>query len=205
MPQGGALPQRVSLVPVVIAAQVPLVPPVLAAEQALQAPVHAVLQQNPSAQKPEAHWLAAVQVPPLVFLATQAVPEQKSPAMQSVSAAHVSLHAVAPQTSGEQVWVATAGQAPAPLQLAASVATPLAQLAARHAVVAGATAQTPPAAQAPVFPQGGALPQRLSLAPVVIAAQVPLVPPVLAAEQALHAPAHAVLQQNPSAQNPDVH
>jgi hypothetical protein len=44
--------------------------------QASQAPPQAVLQQTPSTQLPEPHWLAAVHVTPLGFLATQVVPLQ---------------------------------------------------------------------------------------------------------------------------------
>jgi hypothetical protein len=39
--------------------------------QASQAPPQAVLQQTPSTQLPEEHWLPAVHVPLLDFLATQ--------------------------------------------------------------------------------------------------------------------------------------
>jgi hypothetical protein len=41
------------------------------------------------------------------------------------------------QVFGAQVWVCSAGQPPLPSQLAASVAVPFVQLAARHDVVAG--------------------------------------------------------------------
>jgi hypothetical protein len=205
LPQGGAAAQRPSVVPAVTLAQVPLAPPVLAAEQAVQAPVQATLQQNPSTQLPVTHWLAAVQAVPVAFFAVHVVPEQKSPEMQSVSAAQLVLQAVALHTSGEQLVATALGQLPAPSQLAAAVATPFAQVAARHEVVDGALAQAPPAAQAPVLPQGGAATQRVSVAPAARAAQVPLAPPVFAAEQAVQAPAQAVSQQNPSTQLPDVH
>jgi hypothetical protein len=204
-PHGGADPQRASAAPTVIAAHVPLAPPVLAAEQALHAVVHALLQQNPSTQKPAVHWLFAAHAPPVAFLGAHVPVEQKSPAMQSVSTAQVVLHAVVPHTSGEQFVVTATGHAPAPLQFAAAVATPVAQLAARHDTVAAATAHAPPLAHAPVFPHGGAATQRVSVPPAVTGAHRPLLPPVRAAEQALHAVAHALLQQNPSAQNPDVH
>jgi hypothetical protein len=197
--------QRESVVPVVVAPQVPLAPPVFAAEHALHAVVQALLQQKPSAQNPDVHWLAALHEPPFAFLATQAVAEQKSPAMQSVSAAQVILHAGDPHTNGAQLLVAAVGHAPAPLQLAAAVAMPLVQLAVRHDVVDDARAQTPPTAHAPVLPHTEPVMQRESVVPAVMAAQVPLVPPVFAAEHALHAVVQALLQQNPSAQNPDVH
>jgi hypothetical protein len=53
--------------------QVPAEPATL---QASQAPAQAVLQQTPSTQLPEPHWLAAVHVALLAFLATQVVPLQ---------------------------------------------------------------------------------------------------------------------------------
>ena len=55
--------------------------------------------------------------------------------MQSLSAPQVVLQAVAPQTYGLHAEVTGAGQAPAPLQLAAAVAVPLEQLALRQLVV----------------------------------------------------------------------
>jgi hypothetical protein len=149
--------------------------------------------------------LAAVQVPPFTFLAAQAVLAQKSALTQSVSAAQVVLQAVPPQMNGVQVVVTAAGQAPAPLQVAAAMAVPLAQLAARQLTVAGATAQVPLAVQAPVLPQGGPATQRASVVPATTLAQVPLAPPVLVAEQPWQVPVHVVLQQNPSTQDPVVH
>jgi hypothetical protein len=104
-----------------------------------------------------------------------------------------------------QAAVTVVGQAPAPLQLAAAVAVLLAQLAARQEVVVGATAQAPLPLQAPVFPQGGAATQRVSVAPAVVLAQVPLAAPVLAFEQAVQAPVQALLQQKPSTHAAEVH
>src|SRR5581483_6783531 len=63
--------------------------------------------------------------------------------MQSLSALQVALHAVAPQTYGEQVVVTAAGQLPVPVQFAAAVATPLVQLALRHEEVLGGNWQAP--------------------------------------------------------------
>ena len=141
----------------------------------------------------------------MALWAVQTPDEQKSPVMQSVSAVQVVLQAVAPQMNGVQLVVVAAGQVPVPVQVAAAVATPLAQLAARQAVVAGATAQAPAPLQVPVLPQGGAATQRASASPVTVLAQVPAVPPVLAAEQPMQVPVQAVLQQTPSTQKPEVH
>ena len=103
LPQGGAATQRESAAPAVTLEQVPLAAPVLAFEQAVQAPVQTVLQQNPSTQAPDAHWLAAVQAVPVALLATQALDEQKSPLAQSVSAAQEVLQADAPHTYRPQL------------------------------------------------------------------------------------------------------
>jgi hypothetical protein len=59
--------------PAVLTAQVPTEPVRL---HASQAPPHAVLQQTPSTQLPEAHWLAAVHTVPLAIFGTQLVPLQ---------------------------------------------------------------------------------------------------------------------------------
>src|SRR6185369_17820133 len=187
-------------------AQVPVATPVLALVQPWHDRPHAPEQQTPSEeQKPLAHSRAAAQVVPVVFLATQAVPEQKAPAMQSVSAAQVVLHAVVPQVKGAQLVVTGAGQTPLPLQLAEAVATPAVQLAVVQTLVAGCSWQAPPAAHRPVLPHTGPTVQRVSAVPAASAAQVPLVAPVRAAEQAVHAPVQALLQQKPSTQNPEAH
>jgi len=186
--------------------QVPVARPVLASVQPWHDSEHAPEQHTPSDEHELlAHSRAAAHAVPRPFLGTQVVPEQKSPAMQSVSSAQVVLHAVGPQVSGAHVVVTGAAHAPVPLQCETAVATPLLQLAAPHATVVAATAHTPPTAQTPVFPHGGWLAQRPSARPVVTAAQVPLAPPVRAAAHALHAVLHALLQQNPSAQKPDAH
>jgi hypothetical protein len=59
--------------PALMLVQVPKEPVRL---QASQAPAQAVLQQRPSTQLPEVHWLAAEQVAPFDCLATQEVPLQ---------------------------------------------------------------------------------------------------------------------------------
>jgi hypothetical protein len=46
---------------------------------ARQAPVHATLQQTPSAQKFDEHWVPSVQGAPSGRLAPQALPEQQTP------------------------------------------------------------------------------------------------------------------------------
>jgi hypothetical protein len=61
-------------VPTATGPQAPSAPwPFMAAEQAWQRPVHAVLQQTPSTQNPEVHWLVDEQGPPFPA-ATEQVP-----------------------------------------------------------------------------------------------------------------------------------
>jgi hypothetical protein len=59
--------------PAVRTAQVPTEPVTL---HASQPPPHAVLQQTPSTQLPERHWLFEVHVGPFASFATQLVPLQ---------------------------------------------------------------------------------------------------------------------------------
>jgi hypothetical protein len=197
-----------TLVPagVVLGPHVPFARPVLALLQPWQDRLHAPEQQTPSVeQKPLTHWVAAVQVVPVAFLGTHVLPEQKSPEMQSLSAAQVVLQAVGPQMYGVQFVVTPVGQLPAPLHVAAAVATPAVQLAPRHETVLGATWQAPPVAHSPVLPQGGALPQRASAVPASVVEQVPLATPVLAAEQAVQVPLQTASQQKLSTHEPEAH
>jgi len=59
------------------------------------------------------------------------------PPPQSTSVEHVVPQAVPVQRYGAQAVTTAAGQLPMPSQVAAAVALPSAQLAARHEVVAG--------------------------------------------------------------------
>ena len=145
----------------------------------------------------------ARQVPPVQ--STHAPLTHCAPAAQLAEVVQLVVQVVPLQVNAPQLVVTAVGQAPAPLQVAAAVATPLVQLAARQDVVAGATAQVPVPVQVPVLPQGGAATQRASVAPETRLAQVPFAAPVLAFEQAVQAPVQAVLQQNPSTHAPDVH
>jgi hypothetical protein len=65
-----------SAVPALTDAHVPLPAPVLADEQDEHVPAQAELQQNPEAQNPVAHSLAALHVAPWAFFARHVVPEQ---------------------------------------------------------------------------------------------------------------------------------
>jgi hypothetical protein len=59
------------------------------------------LQQTPSTQKPEVHWLAAVQLVPLAFFAVQVVVAQYAVDLHWLSAAQAERHAGDPP---HQVW-----------------------------------------------------------------------------------------------------
>ncbi len=72
-PQTYGAHEGLPVVPATRTAQVPTEPVTL---HASQAPPHAVLQQTPSTQLPERHWLFAVHAGPLPSFATQLVPLQ---------------------------------------------------------------------------------------------------------------------------------
>ena len=182
--------------------QVPALP---ASAQASHWPVHAVSQQTPSTQCCDPHWFAPPQAWPGPSSVTQTPAEHQLPVEQSESALQLPVHAVAPQTKGVQVWVWTAGQPPAPLQEAASVAVPAAHDGARQEVespgyvhAAGWTpSQLPPQAVPSV-----AHALRVPCGVPVAVEQVPTLP---ATSHASHWPVHARLQQTPSTHSPVAH
>jgi hypothetical protein len=121
-------------VPAVEMVQLPTLPTVL---QASQAPPHAPLQQTPSAQKPEVHWLPPPQEAPSTFFAVQVPPApQKNPALQSASAAQAARqaealpsHQVLPHSLEGSVRAPSGVQAPeVPERLQASQVPPQAAL-----------------------------------------------------------------------------
>jgi hypothetical protein len=113
--------------------------------------VHAVLQQTPSAQKPDVHSVAAAQVAPLA-LPTQAPPVHLRPATQSVSAAQVVLHAavVGSQRYGAQGVVVAGVHAPVVehVDALAAVAVPT-HAAGAHVVPLVVTRHAPVPLQTP--------------------------------------------------------
>jgi len=160
---------------------VPVARPVFAIVHPWHDSPHVLEQQTPSEeQELLAHWFAAVHAVPVAFLATHAVPEQKLPVAQSVSAAHVVLHAIVPHANGAQLVVTGVGQTPLPLQLVAAVATPPVQLAATHTLVAGCSWQDAFAAHNPVLPHTGPVVQRASAVPTLAFAHIPSGCPVFA-------------------------
>jgi hypothetical protein len=107
------------------------------ASQASQSPSHARLQHTPWAQAPLAHSASRPHPVPLLRGPSQRPAMQRVPPSQSASVAHIVPHAASTQRYGAQVATTAAGQLPMPSQVAAAVALPSAQLAARHAVVLG--------------------------------------------------------------------
>ena len=115
------------------------VPTLPVVSHASHAPPHAALQQTPSVQTPEVHDTPEVQAFPFATLGTQMLPLHQLPVEQSVLAAQLGLHAVAPQTYGAHAFVTAAGHVgPFPGQFVALVWTPAVQLAARHCTVPAA-------------------------------------------------------------------
>jgi len=127
------------------------------------------------------------------------------PLAQSESALQLPLHAVGPQIKGAHVCVWTAGQAPAPLQEAPSVALPPAQDGARQEIespgyvhAAGWTPSQLPPHSVPSEAQAF----RVPCGPPVAVEQVPALP---ATSHASHWPVQARSQQTPSTHCPVAH
>jgi hypothetical protein len=107
--------------------------------QLTQAPEHATLQQNPSAQKPDAHCDEVAQTAPM-GLGPQLPATHLTPA-QSLSAAQVTTHALVSlsQPNGAQMVAGPAVQVPWPSHTRTSVteAAVPSQTPAPHPVPAG--------------------------------------------------------------------
>lgn len=112
-------------------------------------------------------------------------------------------HAAPAQVLGAQLTVCMAGHAPRPSQLAATVAVPFVQLAARQEEVGYEQAVRFVPSQLPphVVPAPAHAAWPLRGAPLT-ATQVPLLD---ASAQASHVPLQELLQQTPSAQKPLPH
>lgn len=158
---------------------------------------------------PSTHWLLEHSwgIPhglPLVFLGWQMPAAQKLVAVHFVSSPMQSpLHWVAPHTKLPQLKVWIAGQAPAPLHPAISVATLLAalQLSARHCLVLSGYAQLAATVPLHVPPQPVAsLAHWARTAPWGLPLIGMHVPTLAGTSHASHCPVHAALQHTPSAQ-----
>jgi hypothetical protein len=128
------------------------------------------------------------------------------PSLQSESAAHVVLQAVAPQTYGSQACVVTAGHVPSPAQLAAIVSTPAAHVGARHWTDESGYPQDAALEPSQVPPQPDPSSAHAGRAPCgAPEVSVVHVPANGATSHASHWPEQARSQQNPSAQMFDAH
>jgi hypothetical protein len=117
------------------------VPRLALESHASHCPVQVVLQHTPSTQYPLVHWPGALQEPPFASCAVHTPAEHHAPCTQSPSTVQLPWQVVPLQPLAPQTCVCTAGHAPAPLQPAASVATPCVQLGARHCTVESGYAQ----------------------------------------------------------------
>jgi len=193
----------VGAVPLATLVQVPTVPVML---HALHVPVQAWLQQTPCAQKLESHSLAVVQLVP-VGLSVQVFALQMFGATQSASTPHVVRHLPA----GMSHWyfpqddVVAAAQTPAPSHRRAEVKVEPVQLPATHCVPLMYLRQAPAPLQVPSLPQVdaaaiGHCDAVTGALPAAIGVHVPM---LVAIAQDMQVPAHMLLQQTPSTQNPD--
>ena len=163
------------------------VPLLLASPHDSQAPPHAALQQNPSAQKPLPHWLAAVHACPAFSLHIPVGSQLFVPLQLSASSALFTATHVPPPPV--QAWQAPQEAMP---QQCPSTQFPLVQSAAAEHVCPFALLHFPVASHDDI-------PLHMSSTPDFTGLHVPRRPGTL---HALHAVAHALLQQYPSAQKP---
>lgn len=195
MPRGSAAP----------AASGWQVPSAEGSAQLRQAPWQASAQQTPSTQKPLAQSWAAAQVCPFDF-GPQVPLTQLWPLMQSASFWQWLTQALSTHWNGSQSCSPGDRQAPTPSQVPAVLSrTPLHD-GATQTVWAAYLEQPPIPSQTPDCPQldAGLRAQipRGSAAPSVVGPQVPSRP---ACAQLTQGPVQAMLQQTPSAQNPEAH
>jgi hypothetical protein len=175
------------------------------APQDIQVPLQAVLQQTPWAQKVLRHSVPPEQTAPF-GLSPQEPAMQEAGIAQSPSVAQVALQAFVPQANGKQEDDAGIPQVPAPSQVPPGVkVVPLVgQLAFWQEVPDWYFSQAP-AWHLPSVPQLGA-PLSVQLpagsGPEATEVHCPIVPVIAHDRQA---PAQAVAQQTPCAQNVDWH
>jgi len=169
---------------------------------ALQGPHEAEPQHTPSTQLPLMHWAPAVHTRPF-FLSAQlcapAVPWHVKGATQSPSPVHVVLHAVEPQTYGEQLAGVGVAHEPVPVQFEMGVDIEPEHEGLPQLTLAAASSHAPAPLQLPVLPQGGAAGQRAcgSASPEPTAAHEPALPVML---HAWHRPHVEAPQHTPSTQ-----
>lgn len=162
---------------------------------------HPLEQQTPSAQFPERHWLALVQLSPSARRGRHDPSEQNAVLRQSEALPHAVRHAF-PTHAYSPHEPGTSTHAPAPLQLFAvtGASGPL-HAAAPHEVPAAPKAQRPaPLHEAPQGPSPGH--SSAGSSPSGMKAQVPTLP---GSPHASQLPAQGLSQHTPSTQNPEAH
>jgi hypothetical protein len=181
-------------------------PIVAASAHDWQVPLHAELQQTPCAQNFDRHSVPSAQVLP-ALLSPHEPAMQTAGVAQSASAAHEPLQTLAPQRYGKHELDDGVTHAPTPSQVDAgvNVVVEVGHVESWQAVPFGYFWHAP-AWHLPFAPQPAALVSLHtpagSLAPVTTFVHVPSVPLIAHDWQA---PAQALSQQTPCAQNVDVH
>jgi len=180
------------------------VPSVPASAHDLQVAVQVVAQQMFCAQMPLAQSPFAPQVLPLGRF-TQTPMTQTLGDTQSVSTLQVLRHAPVPHTNGSHIDVVAVWQVPVPLQVRPDVNVEPVQAAAAQLVPAAYRRQAPAPLQVPSLPQVdaaaiGHCDAVTGALPAAIGVHVPM---LVAIAQDMQVPAHMLLQQTPSTQNPD--
>jgi hypothetical protein len=180
----------------------------LAVVHAWQSPVQALLQQTPSTQLPDWHWLPVVHTAPFAAGSWQAPALQMKPVTQSELPAQGFLHAPTEQAYGAQSTLPLVAQVPEPSQVWVLSTEPW-QSEEPHGVPEAKSWQAPEPLQLPVWPQlfwACAAHSLSGSAPAAMGPQVPSEPePFLLAVQALHRPVQAEPQQTPSTQKVEEH
>jgi hypothetical protein len=191
-----------SAIPIAVGQQVPMRPLWL---QLTQGPVQETLQQKPSAQKFDAHWLDAVQTAPIGFL-PQLPFTHFTFGAQSASDEQVAMHALVlvSQSNGAQIVAGPGVQLPAPSHTRIPPTEGPSQVPAWQTVPETKLRQPPLPSQVPSRPQVvgslfGQTDGERGRSPAATNEQVPGADLVL---QDLQVSVQAVLQQTPSTQWP---
>jgi len=191
-----------SAIPMAVGQQVPRRPLWL---QLTQGPPQGTLQQNPSAQKFDAHWLAVVQTAPIGFFPQLPFTHLTLDA-QSASDEQVKTQALVllSQLKGAQIVEGPGVQAPLPSQTRMPPTEAPSQVPARQTVPETKLRQPPLPSQVPSRPQVaaslfGQVAGERGESPAATNEQVPGADTVL---QDLQVSVQALLQQTPSAQKP---
>ncbi len=170
--------------------------------------MQAALQQNPSAQKPDAHWPGFVHG--VLFIPSPQLPSTHlRPVTQSASLAQTPRQTFVAEShkNGAHTLVAPSRQRPAPSQVLTPTMAPVSQTPGLQTVSGKWLRHLPVPSQVPSSPQvdlswATHWLATSGLTPAGVSVQVPSAVPKL---HVMHVPPHAVSQQIPSAQKPLPH